>query len=351
MGLCFLEQQSQKTYTISHHKDLDGVVSATLLYDYLIKGRGCSPLSVRLVCVDYEDLVDWREQDFSDTEHWVLDFEDHPDSDFWFDHHSGRVPCLSSRNKPSRVLLVSPRSKSCSSLLYTKLFDFFGYQNEAFHELVSWTDTIDSASYSSPGDVTRLDHPVLKLNLLLQDRNIPNDVVRDIVYLLFSFQGDCSLVMESSKIHNLYEEARVKRDLGFDILRKHSKIYNVSDGLIRVLVCIIPDLSQVIISSLYIFSLFPTVNYVIFCQKLEDGRTKVHMARSPFVPRDSDFDIGKFLKKEFSGGGHRDAGGFVLPKEKVRSVGLEPTISILLGKISNLLDISSSVNSYVGNFV
>ena len=158
-----------KKYLIIYHKeDNDGVFSAAIFYNYLIKELKINTSLIDLLPADYNYLnkvsqeydvkklhdeykmIIMTDISFNDINYMKMLYEEFSNNFVWFDHHA---PIIKLTNKTKLVNIEGLRDKSCSAILcvYRYLYDPFNVEQEHTPKLFKVLSAWDSFTFKENG--------------------------------------------------------------------------------------------------------------------------------------------------------------------------------------------------------
>ena len=337
----------KKHLIIYHREDNDGVFSAALIYDWLIR-QGAEPRDIVCQGHTYPSLDQASGSSEKDVKHWAYDLArtyndvtiadisfDTPDKMktllallgpklLWFDHHA---PVIRTSYKSGFDGVTGERDTSVCTILnvWRFLYDFCGLarteyerkkapwrpgmpvRDEKYPELFAWLSGWDSWTYARYGltneDVRRVNAGITYHTRL--DVKAAYGIVKEIVdglkeghmrsarYVDLGMELGNRLCMEQDAAWA--EEMKSREDWTLDG-RKAAMVVHpgvTSSVMFRSLdpaeyahgICLKPD---------------PDGTCTVSCYNLRDGDT---------------FDLGEYLKRKYCGGGHTGAAGCTVTAE------------------------------------
>jgi hypothetical protein len=287
---------SRRIMHIYYHADLDGVTSSVVLADYLL-AQGTEVASY--TPVDHDRLHSWRTEKLSSPSA-VLDFEFHPDADYWFDHHSNTKESAIA-NGLTRVHDVS--YQSCTSLVSDHLKKRFGYYRPEFDEMVRHSDQIDAGDFLTPNAwLSR--NPWIELALFISLQGTPV-VLTQVIRSLIENKG-CPEGLFEDRFSREMEGCRLAQEQTRSQIARESRL--IQNGSIVVH----PPIHYAFHKFLP-FCVFSEVSLSIGPVE-KDGFYRVVLCKNWYrgAPSEAFLEsthIGE-LCRSLGGGGHRDRGGF-----------------------------------------
>jgi hypothetical protein len=148
-----------------HYPCFDGLVSATLAWEFLEQRKGWNVCE--LCPVNYTVRNSWLASELTHP-CAIVDFLYHPSADFWADHHptsmlSKEAEADYQRRRAEFPLYFDKQAGSCANLLYRYLGESLAGKPH-IREMVGWAEKIDSARYASVEEALLGDAPALKIN-------------------------------------------------------------------------------------------------------------------------------------------------------------------------------------------
>lgn len=280
---------------IYFHSDFDGICSAAVLLKFFDK-------NIELKPVNYAIKKSWLKKDLSNSA--VVDFLFNPSARWWFDHHS--TTFIDEGIKEKYVKTENRRwditYKSCPSLILDVLSENHDVTDirKQFKEWIHWADIIDSAGYSSPGEVIKSSEPCILINQALSQTrkyNIRVFIVNEIVKGKTPAEIANNIIIKS-----LWSRFRDRQEIALNYIKENMKITK------GVGVC---DLTKYNIPFIrygtYYFNI--DIKYSIMAYKPEWSNTfLLSLSKNPWLVTDTDFiDLGVIAKK-FGGGGKKNIG-------------------------------------------
>jgi hypothetical protein len=293
-----------------HDKCFDGACSAALFsrfYQERIRDD---------VQFQYSGLVHragalFDESKFDGEENAIVDFKysTSPRITWWFDHHLSAFltpeDAAHYENDTSTKKFYDPDFKSCTKFIATIAETRFGFNPAPVAEVVEWADIIDGALYADAKTAVEMQHPAMKMTMVIectQDRTfIPRLIpmlasmpLADIIQQPF-IAGLLPPLLErhQESIRILRERAECKDGtLYFDITDKDLEGYNK----------FIP------------YYLHPSCTYSVGLSK-SSFRTKVAVGSNPWSRTEPMVNLAKICER-YGGGGHARVGAISFEPDK-----------------------------------
>lgn len=206
---------------IYFHGDFDGMVSAALITAIFKK------------LDKYQEFI-YKPVDFNIKDEWldrkleqpaaILDFFYHPDTTYYYDHHESSITeqFFGREAVDGENICLNIKFKSTPSILKYKFEGIFDFTN--YHDLLEWSDIIDSCEYGSPRELYDSNEKYILLNKLIsyyQDRNDEEEIIKIIPFMLDSL--DEYLTQKNELLEKImYEEKMVIEDLKEVMQIKHT---------------------------------------------------------------------------------------------------------------------------------
>lgn len=245
----------------------------------------------------------------------VVDILYHPKAAIWFDHHPTTFIDKKWEKSFKRDLRhqLDVKSPSCAGLIYRHFTKSLKVkQPKHIKELVCWADMIDRARFKSPSDAISFKKPALQIAKSLYETN-PSKAYQILLIRTLSEKYLSKVAMMSEvrsrflKYKNLFD-----RDIG--LLKDKVLVFgNTSffDSTER-------DFAG---SKFAMYYFYPKANYSLRLLK-RDGRLILSAGVNPWYLPKKGVDLGKFLARNYGGGGHPYAasGYFKNQNEAMREI-------------------------------
>lgn len=329
-----------KTYLLIYHKeDNDGVVSAALVYDYLIRKLNCKANDIELLPSDYNTLSTLEKStsvdtlvelyqtiimvdiSFNNTKYMKQLYNKFGKNIIWCDHHKPIIDD-SFRQAFNDMQGVRCTSKSAILCTYEYLYDAFNVQyNEKqvpdiFRILSAW----DSWSYEREGydfEYVKNINKACTVRWELNFQTIVNEV-RSIMTSFESNKDDFPIddFYNYGKILNEYDDFTMKQI----IQQNGDKDWKVSiydeDRQRPLFINTCAIFNQGASNSTMFKSLKetnPTIEIGAVFKHQPNGNWTMSLYN---VNNEYWFNCGEFLKQKYNGGGHKGAGGCTLTESQ-----------------------------------
>lgn len=317
-----------KKNLIISHSDFDGIVSAGLLYQFIIVNFEIASSDLDITLINYNQFERFKNNKFENKNIFVLDFPYHPQARFWIDHYQTSFQIR--KPKLGKYFIFDKDALSCTELLGNWLkTNYLNYYNDYFlpqMELVEYSNLIDSALYKSPNKVYDFNDYFIALNQLMvnaKDDSIKNTVLKHI----------CSFEV------NKFFETKLFLDKYQELLKSFDNVKRNINLLVKV------DNNIAIVD--YINNNFPFFRYISYLTEhdieytltLSTKYDKYHLGLGYNPWKDeSTLNIGQFLES-YGGGGRYNVGAVI--------VNTKPEIEILVKEI--LLKLKSILKNFHNN--
>ena len=219
---------------------------------------------------------------------------------WWFDHHQSAF--LSERDAEhfrrdtSGTKFFDPSYRSCTKFIADTLSDRFGFDCEHLKGLIHWADILDGAQYETAHAAIAMEHPALKLNLILESAK--RSVTAEVIPLLEQESIDAILTRPEYErmFRRLYgrhmETIAVIRERA--VCRGGVVFFDLVDTQLRGYNKFVP------------YYLYPESVYTV--SVLDGGfRAKVSVGTNPWAPETALHNLAH-LCESYGGGGHPRVG-------------------------------------------
>ncbi|MCX7589868.1 MAG: hypothetical protein N2Z85_02940 [Patescibacteria group bacterium] len=303
-----MQKKLEKEYNIYFHHDFDGITSATVIFDFLKKNK-CKILN--FIPINYDLKNKWETFNFKKNP-IIVDFYFHPQAIFWFDHHPTTFIKKSWQKKFKNNFYqnFNPKYKSCCSLIINHLQKKWNYKpSKNIKNLGKWLDIIDGANYKSAKQTIFLKEPALQIETFIDNNKNKNIdwLIKKIPY------HSLKQISTLPKIKKIIEKEKKQRKKILEFYYKNLKIFNNKISFI--------DKTKIKGSLRYApFYFAPYIIYNIILRK--KNKYILSLGVNPWKRNKNKIHVGKFLRKNFGGGGHKTVGGaeFKTKKEALEAV-------------------------------
>ncbi len=301
-----------KVKVLFHDACFDGAVSAavfsrffseciskeaTFTYQGLSHKSG-GGIEENLLDGDVNAVVDFRYSS-SKKLHW------------WFDHHASAFPSEKDRehfnSDKTGKKFYDPVAKSCAGFLCRIAKEQFRFDGRDLAELVHWADIIDGALFPDAQTAVRLEHPALKLMLVLEANPgaalIPK-IIEDIQC------KDFQTILEAPYVAQALKPLFQKHLASIELVRSRAALNN---GVVFV------NLADKEIDSLNKFiayDLFPEAVYSVVVLRYPQ-RSKISVGSNPWKREQRTHDLSKICER-YGGGGHPAVGAISYPTAEIQ---------------------------------
>lgn len=172
-------------FNIVFHDDVDGVISAAIFLHNVVKGNRYQlhPVSSIMRGEKFDKLVNYMSIDNKEEKLIILDYENHPKSDTWIDHHFS--PSIGEEAVHSEKIHYDPKSKSAARLVHEATYGLEKY-NSSFLNTV---DKIDQAEYESVEEIFSDNSPLMILRACLERIPVPHQMIHGRIVEMISRYG------------------------------------------------------------------------------------------------------------------------------------------------------------------
>lgn len=304
----------EKNYNIYFHYDFDGIASAAVIFDFL-KQKNSNVEN--FIAVNYNLKYKWPNFKFKKNP-IIVDFYFHPKAKFWFDHHETTFKKESWKDnfKQNKYHHFAPRYKSCCSLIVNRLQKLWGYKpSKHIINLSKWLDIIDGANYKSAKQAIFLKEPAAQINAFID--NQPK--IKSITWLIYDLiQKPLTKIAQKKRVKNFIKKEVKRRQKIINFYNKNLKIYNYKLGII--------DIGRHNYNLRYApFYLKPNLIYALTIRH-KKGLYFISLGVNPWQKNKNKIHVGKFLRKNFGGGGHKKVGGVEFRNKKELNLAIKKII-------------------------
>lgn len=294
-----------------HDRCFDGASSAALFSSFV--KRSLAPgASIGFTGLSHQASQHFNEAAFDGDINAIVDFKYSPSSrvTWWFDHHQSAFLCAEDaehfRADKSGTKFFGPDYRSCTKFIADTLSARFGFDASHLSVLIRWADLLDGALYESAEAAITMEHPAMKLNLVLE--SAPQSITADAIPLLAS--EPLAAIVERDEYARAFgalyqrhrENIRLIRDLA--VCRRGVVFFDLIDSGLRGYNKFIP------------YYLYPESTYTV--SVLDGGfRTKVSVGSNPWCPDVPEHNLAD-LCESFGGGGHPRVGAISYGPGQVR---------------------------------
>lgn len=284
-----------------HDRCFDGACSAALFSSFV--NRLLAPSAE----IGYTGLYHranqlFDEEAFDGDVNAIVDFKYSPSTrvTWWFDHHQSAFLSPDDadhfRADTSGKKFYDPGYRSCTKFIADVLSDEFDFDSSHLENLIHWADILDGAQYESAEAAVSMEHPAMKLNLILE--SAPRSVTAEVIPLLQSepLAAIAGRPEYEQSFQSLYERhlrtISVIRDLA--VCREGVVFFDLFEAGLRGYNKFVP------------YYLYPDSVYTV--SVLDGGfRVKVSVGSNPWVPAPPSHNLAD-LCESYGGGGHPRVG-------------------------------------------
>jgi len=292
-------------FHVYHHNDFDGIATAAIFSRYLSLKGMYSFEEFEFHAVDYHLKDSWLKQPLQKP-NAVLDFLYHPESDWWFDHHSSTFLSAKSLESPythTAQQYWNIAYDSCPSLFLAHLHK---YDRKAWLELkaefkglVYWSDVIDGANYTSPSDLFGFKNHFLNINKVLGIGPSPN-LCKSIIHSLFI--NDRDVLANNPTYQELLNKAVSIENYSIDVIRELIEIHDE--------VAFFDQSAYIIPFQRYTaYYLYPDISFRVGIYK-KDKKYSISVNYNAWLNKRNTINLGSLCRR-LGGGGRFDVGGIL----------------------------------------
>lgn len=300
-----------QTVVASHGHCFDGLASAAL-FTHLLSELGAAATNASgktefvYRAVGYSpDAKQQVDRIFTGSVNALLDyrFSAAPALSWYFDHHRTAFAtpadqeAFAARQSEGHFFYDAGCS-SCSKLIYQVSQEHFGIQQTSLHELMSWADVIDSASFPDPEAAIDNENPILRLANVVEHHGDDKFFTELVPQLLSRSVVE---VAQSKKVADLYKPLAGRRDAFLRLVKQHAKTL----GQVVFVDLTVTPLQT--LAKFVTYALFPQSQYSVIIGRLGNA-IKISVGHNPWSGKALQHDIGAMCARH-GGGGHAMVGG------------------------------------------
>lgn len=303
-------------YDIYFHNDFDGRASAAVMLNFLER-RGDS--ITRWIPVEHgltnspRNSTSWIGRKLAPSKKRnpaiVVDFSYHPEAVFWFDHHETAFKKKEWRKKfrQTKFHCWDPKAPSACGLIVKSLKKNFGYKpTQHILELAKWLDITDGANYRSARQAIEKKEPALQIEEFIDEKK-----GKDVLLWLIK-------AMSTKPLAEIARMPAIKKSAGAYQERKKAmlKFYRSALQITGRLGFI--DISKSGPDSRFApYYLYPKLRHALTLKKDSARDFRLSFNANSWRRKENKIHIGKYLRDNFGGGGHHDAGGATFASRKL----------------------------------
>ena len=290
---------SETTHHVVFHNDVDGIVSAAIFLHTVVKDGKYRlyPVMSMTRGAKFDKLVKRMPLDDPDERLTILDFENHPKSDFWCDHHWNKE--MGNGSVHNQGICYDSSADSAAQLLK----DRYEMQDTP-DDLISTNNIIDKANYEDLETIFEDKHPLMLIRAYLECNYPANMTYCRIVEVLKNTGLDCveankRLGIDDSCISDL--QAKAKK------VSRYMEVYN-NFSVIRQLR---PNQYPRYVE----YRIKPDIKYSIRFTAIAGDKLYLQVGYNKWHKISNNIHIGQMLsefKYLIRGGGHYNVGGGIL---------------------------------------
>lgn len=298
------------SFYIYHHNDFDGLASAAIFSKFITMEFDIDFSEICYKAVDYNIKDEWPHLKLN-RPCATLDFLYHPETDWWFDHHSDPFltnAVIRSPYKRNNKQYWSKKFLSCPSLLVSHFYRYYRKQSiyikRHYQELIKWSDIIDGAQYPNAKDLYDYSNMYININKTLAVRN-------DQKYF--------NMLIESIYHNNI--EKFVSSNIFVDVFSKIKKVEKKAIKVVKELIIVDGNVAffdqseyDFPFQRYLAYYLYPEISYRVAIFK-KDKLFSLSVNYNVWKNERNPVDLGRLCKK-FGGGGRNDVGGILTEKHE-----------------------------------
>jgi hypothetical protein len=293
-----------------HDKCFDGACSAALFsrfYQERIRDD---------VQFQYSGLVHragalFDESKFDGDENVIVDFKysTSPKITWWFDHHLSAFltpdDAAHYERDVSTKKFYNPDFKSCTKFIATTAEKRFGFNPAPVAEVVEWADIIDGALYPDAKTAVEMQHPAMKLTMVIESNQDPVFIPR-LIPMLASMP--LAEIIQQRFVAELLPTLLKRHEESIQILRERAEC---TDG---TLFFDITDKDLEGYNKFIPYYLHPACTYSVGLSK-SSFRTKVAVGSNPWARAENLVNLARICER-YGGGGHARVGAISFEPDK-----------------------------------
>jgi len=311
------------SFYIYHHNDFDGLASAAIFSKFIALEFDIDFSKISFQAVDYNIKDEWPFWELN-RPCATLDFLYHPNTDWWFDHHSDPFltnAVIKSPYERNNKQYWSAKFLSCPSLLVSHFYRYYRKQSiyikRHYQELIKWSDIIDGAQYSTAKDLYDYSNMYLNINKTLavcNSREYYNNLIESI------YHNNIEKFVSSKIYLGAFLEIKRAEEKAIKAVKKLITI----DGKVAFF-----DQSDYDFpfQRYFAYYLYPEINYRVAIFK-KDNLFSISVNYNVWKNEKNPVDLGRICQK-FGGGGRNDVGGILTDKHE-RAINIAKNIVNLL---------------------
>ncbi len=285
-----------------HDKCFDGACSAAL-FSRFYRERIRDDVQFQYSGLVHRAGALFDESKFDGDENAIVDFKysTSPKITWWFDHHLSAFltpdDAAHYERDASTKKFYDPDYKSCTKFIATVAEKRFGFNPAPVADVVEWADIIDGASYPDAKTAVEMQHPAMKLTMVIESSQDPKFIPR-LIPLLSSMPLE--EIIRQPFVAGLLPPLLKRHEQSIRLLRERAEckdgtvFFDITDQDLEGYNKFIP------------YYLHPNCIYSVGLSK-STFRTKVAVGSNPWARTDNMVNLAKICER-YGGGGHARVG-------------------------------------------
>ncbi len=285
-----------------HDKCFDGACSAAL-FSRFYRERIRDDVQFQYSGLVHRAGALFDESKFDGDENAIVDFKysTSPKITWWFDHHLSAFltpdDAAHYERDASTKKFYDPDYKSCTKFIATVAEKRFGFNPAPVADVVEWADIIDGASYPDAKTAVEMQHPAMKLTMVIESSQDPKFIPR-LIPLLSSMPLE--EIIRQPFVAGLLPPLLKRHEQSIRLLRERAEckdgtvFFDITDQDLEGYNKFIP------------YYLHPSCIYSVGLSK-STFRTKVAVGSNPWARTDNMVNLAKICER-YGGGGHARVG-------------------------------------------
>ena len=299
-----------KVRVFFHDKCFDGTASAAL-FSRFYRERIREDVEFVFSGLVHRAGALFDEAQFDGDENAIVDFKysTSPKITWWFDHHQSAFltpeDAAHFEQQQSSRKFFDPDFKSCTKFIAVIAEQRFGFNVRPVTELVEWADIIDGAQFPDAKSAVAMEHPAMKLTMVIEANQDPAFPAKLIPLLATRPLGE---IVQEPFVAKLIPPLMERHRKSIDILRERSEckqgtvFFDVSDLELEGYNKFVP------------YFLFPECRYSVGLSR-SSFRTKVAVGSNPWADTEDLVNLAVICER-YGGGGHARVGAISFPPDK-----------------------------------
>ncbi len=293
-----------------HDKCFDGACSAAL-FSRFYRERIREDVQFHYSGLVHRAGALFDERHFDGDENAIVDFKYSPSPKitWWFDHHLSAFltpeDAAHYESDTSTRKFYDPDFKSCTKFIATIAETRFGFNPAPVAEVIEWADTIDGASYVDAKTAVEMQHPAMKLTMVIESTQDPKFIPR-LIPLLASMPLE--EILRQPFVTGLLPPLLKRHQESIRLLRERAEC---KDG---TLFFDVTDQDMEGYNKFIPYYLHPSCTYSVGLSK-SSFRTKVAVGSNPWARADIIVNLAKICER-YGGGGHARVGAISFEPDK-----------------------------------